>query len=43
MGSHPKPIPNSPFRPLLQAHQVQVFSSNYALHGELSQRVMETT
>lgn len=32
-----------PLRPLLKAHQVQVFSSNSALHGELSQQVMETT
>ncbi|MBA6412255.1 Y-family DNA polymerase [Parahaliea sp. F7430] len=27
---------------LLQAHQVQVFSSNYPLYGDLSQRVMDT-
>jgi DNA polymerase V len=28
-------------RPLLATHQVQVFSSNYALYGDLSRRVME--
>jgi DNA polymerase V len=29
-------------RPLIQKHQIQVFSSNYALYGDLSRRVMET-
>jgi DNA polymerase V len=28
--------------PLLQAHHVAVFSSNYPLYGDMSQRVMET-
>lgn len=28
-------------RPLIHRHQIQVFSSNYALYGDLSQRVME--
>jgi DNA polymerase V len=28
-------------RPLIQQHQIQVFSSNYALYGDLSRRVME--
>lgn len=35
-------VPEFQIRPLLKAHQVQVFSSNYALYGDLSQRVMET-
>ncbi len=35
-------VPEFQIRPLLRAHQVQVFSSNYALYGDLSQRVMET-
>lgn len=35
-------IPEFQIRPLLQAHKVQVFSSNYRLYGDLSQRVMET-
>lgn len=29
-------------RPIIRAHHVQVFSSNYALYGDMSQRVMET-
>lgn len=29
-------------RPLLRAHRVHVFSSNYTLYGDMSQRVMET-
>jgi DNA polymerase V len=29
-------------KPLIQAHQVAVFSSNYALYGDMSQRVMST-
>ncbi len=29
-------------RPLIHQHQIQIFSSNYALYGDLSRRVMET-
>ena len=29
-------------RELIQQHNIQVFSSNYALYGDLSRRVMET-
>ena len=35
-------IPEFQIRPVLRAHQVQVFSSNYTLYGDMSQRVMET-
>ncbi|MCS6293365.1 MAG: Y-family DNA polymerase [Nitrospira sp.] len=35
-------VPEFQIRSLLQAHQVQVFSSNYTLYGDMSQRVMET-
>lgn len=35
-------VPEFQIRPLLREHRVQVFSSNYALYGDLSQRVMET-
>ena len=35
-------VPEFQIRPLLRAHRVQVFSSNYQLYGDLSQRVMET-
>lgn len=35
-------VPEFQVRPLLRAHQVQVFSSNYTLYGDMSQRVMET-
>ena len=35
-------VPEFQIRPLLRAHKVQVFSSNYTLYGDLSQRVMET-
>ncbi len=35
-------VPEFQIRPLLRAHHVQVFSSNYALYGDMSQRVMET-
>ncbi len=35
-------VPEFQIRPLLRARQVQVFSSNYALYGDMSQRVMET-
>ena len=35
-------VPGFQIRPLLRAHHVQVFSSNYTLYGDMSQRVMET-
>ena len=35
-------VPAFQIRRLLRAHQVQVFSSNYTLYGDMSQRVMET-
>lgn len=35
-------VPEFQIRPLLLAHHVRVFSSNYRLYGDLSQRVMET-
>jgi DNA polymerase V len=35
-------VPEYQIRSLLQRHRVQVFSSNYPLYGDLSQRVMET-
>jgi len=35
-------VPEFQIRPLLRAQQVQVFSSNYRLYGDMSQRVMET-
>ena len=35
-------VPEFQIRPLLRAHHVHVFSSNYTLYGDLSQRVMET-
>src|SRR6185295_3933113 len=35
-------VPEFQIRPLLRALQVHVFSSNYALYGDMSQRVMET-
>ncbi|MEK6804656.1 MAG: Y-family DNA polymerase [Nitrospirota bacterium] len=35
-------VPEFQIRPVLRAHQVQVFSSNYTLYGDMSQRVMET-
>ncbi len=35
-------VPEFQIRPLLRANNVQVFSSNYALYGDMSQRVMET-
>ncbi|HEV8619967.1 MAG TPA: Y-family DNA polymerase [Nitrospiraceae bacterium] len=35
-------VPEFQIRPLLCAHRVQVFSSNYTLYGDMSQRVMET-
>lgn len=35
-------VPEFQIRPVLRAHRVQVFSSNYTLYGGMSQRVMET-
>ena len=35
-------VPEFMVRDTIRAHQVQVFSSNYALYGDMSQRVMET-
>jgi DNA polymerase V len=35
-------VPEFQIRPLLRAHCVHVFSSNYTLYGDMSQRVMET-
>jgi DNA polymerase V len=35
-------VPEFQIRPLLREHRVQVFSSNYRLYGDMSQRVMET-
>ena len=35
-------VPEFQIRPLLKTHNVQVLSSNYALYGDMSQRVMET-
>jgi DNA polymerase V len=35
-------VPEFQVRPLLRAHRVHVFSSNYTLYGDTSQRVMET-
>ncbi|TKB91231.1 MAG: Y-family DNA polymerase [Nitrospira sp.] len=35
-------VPEFQIRPVLREHQVQVFSSNYTLYGDMSQRVMET-
>jgi DNA polymerase V len=35
-------VPEFQIRPVLRAHRVQVFSSNYTLYGDMSQRVMET-
>jgi len=35
-------VPEFQIRPLLKAHDVQVPPSNYALYGDMSQRVMET-
>jgi len=35
-------VPEFQIRPMLRAHHVQVFSSNYTLYGDMSQRVMET-
>jgi DNA polymerase V len=38
----PMGVPFFKIRPLIEQHQVQVFSSNYSLYGDLSQRVTET-
>ena len=35
-------VPEFQIRRLLRAHDVQVFSSNYALYGDMSRRVMDT-
>jgi DNA polymerase V len=35
-------VPEFQIRPLLRAHHIHVFSSNYTLYGDMSQRVMET-
>jgi DNA polymerase V len=35
-------VPEFQIRPMLRARRVHVFSSNYTLYGDLSQRVMET-
>ncbi len=35
-------VPAFQIRSLIRAHDVQVFSSNYALYGDLSRRVMDT-
>jgi len=35
-------VPAFQIRHLIRKHDVQVFSSNYALYGDMSQRVMET-
>lgn len=35
-------VPEFMVREIIRTHRVQVFSSNYALYGDMSQRVMET-
>jgi len=40
--SIPMGVPAFKFQPLIRKHDVKVFSSNYALYGDMSQRVMET-
>lgn len=35
-------VPEFQIRSVLRTHRVQVFSSNYTLYGDLSQRIMET-
>lgn len=35
-------VPEFMVREIIRAHKVQVFSSNYALYGDMSQRVMDT-
>lgn len=38
----PMGIPEFQIRQLIKEHQIAVFSSNYTLYGDMSQRVMET-
>jgi len=38
----PMGVPAFKFQTLIRKHDVQAFSSNYALYGDMSQRVMET-
>lgn len=38
----PMGAPVFKYQPLIRRHDVQVFSSNYALYGDMSQRVIET-
>lgn len=38
----PMGAPIFQIQPLVQQHQIKVYSSNYALYGDLSQRVMQT-
>jgi len=38
----PMGAPAFKYRDLIRQHDIQVFSSNYALYGDMSQRVMET-
>ncbi len=38
----PMGIPEFKARPILKKHNVAIFSSNYALYGDISQRVMDT-
>lgn len=35
-------VPVFEIRDLIKAHDIQVYSSNYALYGDMSQRIMET-
>jgi len=38
----PMGVPAFKYRDLIRRHDIQAFSSNYALYGDMSQRVMET-
>ncbi len=38
----PMGVPAFKIRPLIRRYDVQVFSSNYVLYGDMSHRVMET-
>jgi DNA polymerase V len=38
----PMGVPAFKYRDLIRRHNIQTFSSNYALYGDMSQRVMET-
>ena len=38
----PMGYPAFQMKPLIKAHQVAVFSSNYTLYGDISERVMDT-